>query len=308
MKEGKKLAKVKKAPRSPMAKGEIGAAYAFLAPSLITFLCLSVAPLFMIVYLSFHKYNIITPAIWNNYANWKVLTLDKRFISTLLTSLKFVALLVPMHMIMGLALAFAVNAIKNKVAVYCFRTIYYFPTLLATSSIAMAWTMVLNKDFGLLNWVLGQFGVEPIAWLNSSFWGFPATMIFSLWKFVGGYFLYFFIGLQGVDKSLLEAADIDGANSWQKTRHITLPMISPTIFFVLITMMIGTIQIFDEPYMLTGGGPGDATRTISLYIYNTAFQSQKYGQAASQSIVLAIIIMIITLIQFKGSKWVNYDR
>lgn len=302
------MARVKKQPLKPMAKGEAVTAFVFLAPSLLTFLFLSVIPIGMIVYLSFYKYNIITPAVWNDYANWKILSLDKRFISTLLTSLKFVVLLVPMHMIMGLVLAFAVNAITNKKAVYCFRTIYYFPTLIATSSIALAWTMVFNKDFGLLNWTLGVFGIESIPWLHSSFWAFPATMIFSLWKFVGGYFLYFFIGLQNVDKSLLEAAEIDGASSWQKTRLITLPMISPTIFFVLVTMMIGTIQIFDEPYMLTGGGPGDATRTISLYIYNTAFQSQKYGQAASQSIVLAVIIMFITLFQFKGSKWVYYDR
>jgi len=119
----------------------------------------------------------------------------------------------------------------------------------------------------------------------------------------------FLIGLQGIDRTYLEAASIDGANAWQKTRHITFPLLSPTLFFVFVTMMIGTIQIFDEPYMLTGGGPGDASRSISLYIYQTAFVSQKFGYAAAQSLVLMVIVMSITLVQFKSSgMWVSYDR
>lgn len=285
-------------------------AWLFLLPSLAGFVLFVAVPFVMVIYLSFMKYNIITPAKWNDYRNWSMLLLDKRFLLTLGNSGKFVLLLVPMHMVVGLALALGVNSLKkSKVLVYSFRTIYYFPTLLATSSIAIAWSMVLNKDFGLLNYYLGLVGVEKIAWLNSSFWVYPATMLFSLWKFVGGYFLYFFIGLQGIDKSYLEAAEIDGATTWQKTTHIMLPLLSPTIFFVFITMMIGTIQIFDEPYMLTGGGPGDASRSISLYIYQTAFTSQKFGYAAAQSLVLMIIVMIITMIQFKFSgSMVSYDR
>ncbi len=286
------------------------AAWLFLLPSLTGFVLFVVLPFIMVIYLSFMKYNIITPAKWNNYKNWIMLTLDKRFLLTLGNSAKFVLLLVPMHMLMGLVLALGVNSLKkNKALVFGYRTVFYFPTLLATSSIAIAWSMVLNKDFGLLNYYLGLLGAEKIAWLNSSFWVYPATMLFSLWKFVGGYFLYFLIGLQGIDKGYLEAAEIDGATAWQKTRHITLPLLSPTIFFVFITMMIGTIQIFDEPYMLTGGGPGDASRSISLYIYETAFTSQKFGYAAAQSLILMVIVMIITLIQFKTSgTLVSYDR
>ena len=285
------------------------AAWLFLLPSLAGFLVFVALPLAMVIYLSFYKYNIITPAVWNDFKNWIFLTLDKRFPVTLGNSVKFVLLLVPMHMIMGLALAFGVNKLKSKPMVYAMRTVYYFPTLLATSSIAIAWTLVLNKDFGIMNYYLGFMGVEKITWLNSSFWVYPATMLFSLWKFVGGYFLYFLIGLQGIDKTYLEAAAIDGANAWQKTRHITFPLLSPTLFFVFVTMMIGTIQIFDEPYMLTGGGPGDASRSIGLYIYQTAFVSQKFGYAAAVSLVLMVIVMTITLVQFKVSgMWVNYDR
>lgn len=291
------------------ARGEGRAAWLFLMPSLVGYLVFVVLPFIMVIGLSFTKYNIITPAQWNNYSNWILLKLDKRFLVTLGNSFRFLVLLVPMHMIMGLALAFGVNAVKNKQLVYTFRTIYYFPTLLATSSIAIAWTMILNQDFGILNYYLGLLGVEKIPWLSTSKWVYPATMLFSLWKFVGGYFLYFLIGLQGIDRSYLEAAEIDGAGPWQKARHITFPLLSPTLFFVFVTMMIGTIQIFDEPYILTGGGPGDASRSISLYIYQTAFTSQKFGYAAAQSLVLMVIVMIITLAQFRFSDtWVSYER
>ena len=291
------------------ARGEGRAAWLFLMPSLVGYLVFVVLPFIMVIWLSFTKYNIITPAQWNNYSNWILLKLDKRFLVTLGNSFRFLVLLVPMHMIMGLALAFGVNAVKNKQLVYTFRTIYYFPTLLATSSIAIAWTMILNQDFGILNYYLGLLGVEKIPWLSTSKWVYPATMLFSLWKFVGGYFLYFLIGLQGIDRSYLEAAEIDGAGPWQKAKHITFPLLSPTLFFVFVTMMIGTIQIFDEPYILTSGGPGDASRSISLYIYQTAFTSQKFGYAAAQSLVLMVIVMIITLVQFRLSDtWVSYER
>lgn len=291
------------------SKGEARAAWLFLMPSLLGFLIFVVLPFLMVIGLSFTKYNIITDAQWNDYKNWILLKLDKRFLITLGNSFKYLLLLVPMHMLMGLLLAFGVNSIKNKQLVYGFRTIFYFPTLLATSSIAIAWTMILNQDFGILNYYLGLLGVERIPWLSSSRWVYPATMLFSLWKFVGGYFLYFLIGLQGIDHTYLEAAEIDGANTFQKARHITFPLLSPTLFFVFVTMLIGTIQIFDEPYMLTGGGPGDASRSISLYIYQTAFTSQKFGYAAAQSLVLMVIVMAITLVQFKFSDtWVSYER
>lgn len=293
---------------SAAARRETRDAWLFLLPSLIGFLCFVFVPLFIIFGISFTKYDVITPAVWNDFKNWIRLTIDKRFVATLLNSVKFTLLLVPMHMIVSILLALGVNAMKSRRTVFAFRTIYYFPTLIATSSVAMVWTYIFNKDYGLLNYFLGVLGVGPIAWLKSSFWVYPATMIFSLWKFIGMYFLYFLIGLQGIDRTYLEAADIDGASTWQKLTHVTLPLLSPTIFFVMITQMIGTLQIFDEPYMLTNGGPGDASRSISMYIYNTAYNYNNFGYAAAISLVLLAIVLVITLIQFKGSGWVNYDR
>lgn len=283
-------------------------AYLFLSPALIIYLCFIIMPLFIVIYLMFHSYNVITPAEWNDYKNFIRVGLDSRIWTTLFNSFKYVILICPMHIVFSILLALAVNTIKNRAAVFAVRTILYFPTLLAVSSVALAWTFIFSTDFGLLNWFLGFFGVEKIPWLKSSTWAYLAAMIFSLWKNVGLYFLYIYIGLQGVDKSVLEAAELDGAKPARKFFSITLPMISPTLFFVTITMMIGCIQIFDEPYILTGGGPGDATRSFSQYIYQTAFVSQNYGYACVLAMMMLVIVLTITLIQFKGSSWVSYER
>jgi multiple sugar transport system permease protein len=295
--------------RNAAARREAISAYLFLAPSLIVFLAFVLIPLIYVVYLSFMKYDILTPAVFNNYKNWIMMTVDKRFPLTVGNSVKFVLLLVPMHMIIGVLLALGVHSIQNRAGVYALRTIYYFPTLIATSSVAIAWTFILNTDLGIVNFYLSKLGFEKIPWLASSFWVYPATMLFSLWKFVGGYFLYFFIGLQSIDRTYMEAASIDGAGTFRKFFSVTLPMLTPTLFFVLTTNIIGCIQIFDEPYMLTGGGPGDASRSLSLFIFETAYKSHKYGYASAISLVLLVFVLIITLLQFRLSNtWVNYDR
>jgi multiple sugar transport system permease protein len=228
---------------------------------------------------------------------------------TLKNTAKFVVLLVPMHLLMGTLLALGVNTLTSRTGTYFYRTIFYFPTLVTSASVILGWRYMLSTDTGMINYYLGLLGIKAIPWLSSSFWVYPATMVFSLWKFVGTYFLYFFIGLQNIDQGVIEAAKIDGANSRQRLWNITLPMLSPTMFFVMVTQLIGCIQIFDEPFLLTGGGPGDASRSISLSIYETAYRSQLYGYASAIALVLMVIILAVTLIQMQTSNmWVNYDR
>jgi len=288
---------------------EIATAYGFLSPTIILYILFVLVPLVWVIYLSFMKYDIITPAQFFGTRNWMRLRGDKRVWITLRNTGLFVILLVPMHVVFGSMLALGVNTIKNRFGVYVYRTIIYFPTLVTSASVILAWRYMLSADTGMINYYLGRLGVTAIPWLGSSFWVYPSTMLFSLWKFVGTYFLYFFIGLQNIDQSLIEAATIDGANTWQKFKSITIPMLSPTILFVTITQLIGCIQIFDEPFLLTRGGPGDASRSISQYIYETAFRSQNYGYASAIALVLLVAILIVTLIQLKGSNtWVTYDR
>ena len=204
-------------------------AWLFLTPSLLVFSIFVIAPVFIVCYLTFFKYNVITPPQWNEYKNFIRVKMDPRIWVTIANSFKYVVLIVPMHLIFATLLALGVNTVKNKAAIYSMRTILYFPTLLAVSSVALAWKYIFSTDFGILNWFLGLFGVQKIPWLNSSTWPYFASMIFSLWKNVGYYFLYIYIGLQGVDRSVLEAAELDGAISFRKFFSITLPMISPTL-------------------------------------------------------------------------------
>jgi len=288
---------------------EIAAAYGFLSPAIILYILFVFVPLIWVIYLSFMKYDIITPATFFGTKNWLRLRGDKRAWTTLRNTGMFVILLVPMHLIFGTLLALGVNTVKNRFGVYFFRTVIYFPTLVTSASVIIAWRHMLSADTGMINYYLGKLGVTAIPWLASSFWVYPSTMLFSLWKFVGTYFLYFFIGLQNIDRSIIESATIDGANARQKFKAITIPLLTPTIFFVVITQLIGCIQIFDEPFLLTLGGPGDATRSISMFIFETAFRSQNYGYASAIALVLLAIILVATLIQLKGSNsWVNYDR
>ncbi|MDR1420126.1 MAG: sugar ABC transporter permease [Treponema sp.] len=300
---------MKKTYRRSYQSGETLAAYGFLFPAMALYLLFTLVPIVWVVYLSFMRYDIITPARFVGLRNWQRLVTDARMWLTIKNTALFVLLLVPMHTIMGTALALGVNALKNRAGIYLYRTLYYFPTLVTSASVTITWVYLLSTDTGVINYYLRLLGVNAVPWLASSFWVYPSTMLFSLWKFVGTYFLYFFIGLQNIDQGLIDAAKIDGANAWQRLKNITLPMLSPTMLFVIITQLIGCIQIFEEPYLLTKGGPGDASRSISLYIYETAYRSQQYGYASAVSMVLLLIILAVTLIQIRGSNmWVNYDR
>lgn len=302
------MSNLKNSNKRRLGDNEAFSAYLFLTPAFLIFVCFVAIPLVMIIYLTFTKYNVITPAVWNDFKNFIRLTKDKRLWITIWNSFKMVILICPMHIIFSLLLALGVHSLKNRVSVWLLRTILYFPVLLSVTSVAIGWKFLFSYDFGAINWFLNKLGIESIPWLASSKWPYLAFMIFSLWKHVGLYFLYFYIALQGMDKSILEAAELDGATSFRKFFKITLPMISPTMFFVIVTMLIGCIQIFDEPYIFTNGGPGDATRSFGLYIYETAFVSQNYGYACVLSLIMLVIVMAVTLLQFKRNSWVNYDR
>lgn len=169
---------------------------------------------------------------------------------------------------------------------------------------------MFNKDFGVINWGLRQLGIidEGIPWLVSSKYAFAAILIFSIWKFTGTAFLYFIVGLGNVPESYYEAARIDGANERQVFFKITLPLITPSLFYVSLITIIWVAQCFDEPYFLTNGGPGDSTRTIAIYIYQKAFYSYNMGYASAIATVLFVVVFTLTIIQFVvQKKWVNYD-
>ncbi|MFC5447736.1 carbohydrate ABC transporter permease [Paenibacillus aestuarii] len=285
------------------------AGYLFLLPALIVFGLFIAEPLVNSIILSFHRYDVITPAVFVGLDNFVKFFHDTRLGTVYGNTIEFVLILVPLHLIMGLLLALGVTKVVSVKWKYIFRTAFYFPVLVTTAAVAVAWVYMYDFNFGIMNYLLSLFGAAPIPWLNDPHWVYVSVAIFSFWKFVGNPFLYYLVGLQNIPKSLYEAAEIDGANATQSFFRITLPMLTPTIFFVLVVTLIGAIQIFDEPYLITGGGPGDASRTISLYIYEQAFQNHAMGYASTVSLSLFIIILAITIMQFRfSSRWVSYDQ
>lgn len=285
------------------------AGYLFLLPALLLFLVFIAEPMVVSVYLSFTKYDVISPVRFIGWDNYKSFFADGRVGLMYLNTLKYILILVPLHVILGLLLALGVTRNISKRWKYFYRTAFYFPVLVTSAAVATAWQFIFNTEFGVMNYVLGLFGIKAVPWLHSPHWVYLAVAIYSFWKFIGNAFLYYVVGLQAISPTLYEAAEIDGAGRLGKFFHVTLPALSPTIFFVLVTTLISATQIFDEPYLITAGGPGDASRSINMYIYEVAFQNHEMGYASTVSLSLFAVILCITLFQFKLSRrWVHYDQ
>jgi multiple sugar transport system permease protein len=284
------------------------AAYLFIAPSLLGFLAFIGLPVLAAVGLSFTRYDILTPARFVGFGNFASLFEDARLYISYTNTVKFLFLLIPINIVIGLLLALGVHSVVSKGLKYLFRTVFFFPTMVTTASVALAWGYLLNKDYGVINFYLGKLGVDPIPWLSSAAWSIPAIVLFSIWKGVGSSFIFFLVGLQNIPRDYFEAAQIDGANSRTIFRRITLPLLTPTVFFITTMGLIGGFQIFDEPFLITKGGPGDSSRTINMYIYEHAFQFFEMGYASAVSLTLFVIILSLTICQFwLGKRWVHYQ-
>jgi multiple sugar transport system permease protein len=189
-----------------------------------------------------------------------------------------------------------------------FRGIFFIPVITSAVAVAMIFRWLYNRDFGLINLALAFVGLPSVPWLSSTAWAMPAVILMAIWKRVGYDMVIYLAGLQAIPPQLYEAAQIDGAGRWHRFRHITLPLLTPTTFFILVISLIGSFQVFDLAFILTSGGPGNATNTIVMYVYNQAFQFFHMGYAAAVAWVLFAIILVITLIQWRIQKrWVHYE-
>lgn len=280
--------------------------YLFLMPALLTFTAFILVPVILAAVLSLFKYDLINPARFIGLGNIEKLFKDKGVITAFSNTVKFLIILVPIHCGLGLVLAFLVY--KAKRFQFFFRTAIYFPAIVTTASVAIAWGYIFATDTGVINYFIRMAGGSNIPWLTNKTFVYVTIALFSFWKFIGTTFLYYFIGLQNIPEGYYEAAQIDGSSTLNTFFHITVPLLTPTIFFVLITNVVGVFQIFDEPYLLTNGGPGSATKTVALEIYQTAFKEMNIGYGAAISFALFLIILVITVLQYIGqNKWVVYD-
>lgn len=289
-------------------KSDAVSGYLFLLPALLAFLLFIGAPMVITIVLSFFDYNMLQGSEWINFDNYIEFFKNPTSWQIIWNTFKLTLILVALHIVIALLLAFVIYKEKRGPVKYVYRTAVYLPSILTTASVAIAWCYMFNYDLGVFNWLLSQLGISGVKWLTSSSGVIVAICLFSLWKFVGTPFLYYLIGLQGIPDGYYEAAQIDGANKIQTFFHITLPMLTPTLFFVITITTINTFQIFDEPYIITNGGPGNASRTLALHVYEKAFKAYEMGYASSVSVVLFIIVLVITIILYSTqNKWVTYD-
>jgi multiple sugar transport system permease protein len=282
--------------------------YVFLAPDLVGTLVFLIGPVVAALALGFFAWDILTPPRFVGLENYqRLLFEDPIFQQVLGNTTSYVLGTVPVRTALALLLALALNqAIRGA---GFFRAAFFLPTITSGVAAALVWRWIYEPNFGLLNSFLYGLGVpSPPNWLSSPTWAMPALIILGIWQGLGFQMVIFLAGLQSIPAHLYEAASIDGANWWGRFRHVTLPLISPTTFFVLVISIIGSYQVFDQALILNEGGPGYATTTLVLYIYNHAFQFFSMGYAAAIAWVLFSIVFILTVIQFRlQRRWVHYE-
>jgi multiple sugar transport system permease protein len=284
------------------------AGYMFIAPSAVFLLVFLAIPIVASLVLIWTEYDMLTPPRFVGFANFARLFTDARLATVYRNTVFLVIGVTLLNNLLGFLLALAVNRPMNKVLSYLFRTGLFLPVITTTVSMAVTWRFLLASDRGVINWVLGTLGFDAVPWLASSQLSLVAVMFYDVWKTCGHAMVLYLAGLQGIPEHLYEAARVDGAGRWHLFRHVTLPLITPTAFYVFVMYIIGAFQIFDNAVVLTGGGPGDSSRTIAMYIYEKAFRLYEMGYASTISLTLFALLVTLTLIQFVlGRKWVFYE-
>ncbi len=290
-------------------------AYLFLLPSFAGFLLFVVGPVLGSLALSFVRWNLLNSPTFiglNNYV--ELLTRDPIFTQAFWNTIYFTVTIVPLQLAAGLAAALALNQAIRGVRLY--RLIYFMPVVSSVVAAALVFQWMFNRDFGIISaifWWLADVTGLPIAppdWLNSTAWAKPSIVILTIWKNMGFTMVIYLAGLQAVPEELYEAARVDGASAWRRLRDITLPLVSPTTFFLLVIQMIGAFQLFSEPFVMTRGtgGPAHATATLVFYIWESAFKYSQMGKASAIAWVLFAFIFICTLAQnYLQRRWVHYE-
>lgn len=279
--------------------------YLFISPWLIGLVLFVIGPIIASLVLSFTDWDLLGDPQWVGTDQYTRLFSDRLFWQSLKVTATYALLTVPTGMIFSLLLALLLNQKVRGLSI--FRTIYYLPAIVSGVAVSILWGWIFNPSYGILNAFIGMFGVPPQNWLNDSRWVLPSLALMSLWG-VGGSMVIYLAGLQGIPREFYEAASIDGAGTWAKFRRVTLPLMTPVLFFDLIVRTIGSFQTFTQAQILTGGGPGSASLFYVLYIYRNGFRYFDMGYASALAWVLFIIVLILTIIQFSmARRWVYYE-
>jgi multiple sugar transport system permease protein len=283
-------------------------AYLFLLPTVAGILVFTAGPVLFSFGLSLFRWDVITPAQFVGFHNYVRFWNDPEGLVSFGNTAIYVALDVTLQVVLGLALALGMRRKMARWLRYVFRSVFFLPLITSGAAISVVMAYLFNKELGAINYYIGLIGIGPVPWLTSPGWAMVTIVLTSVWQQVGFTFLVFTGGLGTISSEILDAADVDGASGWRRLWSITLPMLSPTMLFATIVGVIGALQVFDQPYVLTGGGPGDATRTIVMTIYQAAFQNLQVGYGSAIAVLLFLVILGVTALQFWFSKrWVFYQ-
>jgi multiple sugar transport system permease protein len=266
-----------------------------LLPNIIGFLAFTLIPVIASFVLSFTTWDMLSPIKWIGISNYTDLLRDPTFIKVFWNTIYFAGISVPLGIVCSLLLAVALDQGANFKKFY--RAAYFLPVVSSMVAVAVVWQFIYNPEYGLFNYFLSLLGIKGPNWLTSTVWAMPAVIITSVWKNVGFNMLIFLAGLQGISNDYYEAAELDGANLRQKFFYITIPLLSPTTFFVTVMSFIGSFQVFDTVFLMTQGGPARSTSVIVHYLYENAFKYFNMGYASAMAYVLFFMVFLITMIQ-----------
>lgn len=282
-----------------------GTVVLFLAPSAVPLVLFTFVPMVSSLWISFHSWNLLLPMRWVGIANYTSLLSDPTTRSALWHTLFYIAGYLPLVYVGGLALAVALNKVtrgKNLL-----RSVYFLPVVTSWVVVALTWQWLLNPANGLVNHLLSLVGIPGPGWWASPTWAMPSVILASAWKDLGFVMVILLAGLQGIPADIMEAARIDGASSWRRFWSITFPLLSPATYFVIVISLINGFQVFDQVYVMTGGGPADASQTVVQEIYNLTFRYGSVGSASALSWLLFILVLAVTVIQQRFQRrWVFY--
>jgi len=288
------------------ARREALEGYLCILPWLIGFVTFVAGPILASFLLSFTAWDIVSSPRWIGLRNYvQIFTDDGDFVQSLKVTLTYAVFALPLQLVLGLALSLLLNLRLYGMNLY--RTLFYIPAVLPAVAVTLLWVWIFNPEFGIINYLLSLIGIEGPRWFYSPRWALPGLILLSLWGVGGGAVIYL-AGLQNIPPHLYEAAAIDGATHWQRFWKITLPLLTPTLFFQLVLNLIATFQVFTQSYIATNGGPLDSTFFFMLYIYNKAFRSFQMGYGSALAWILTVIIFVVTLFVFRSSPyWVYYE-
>lgn len=274
----------------------------FLAPTVIGMGLFTVVPILGSILLAFFRWDIITAPEWVGFANFAAIVQDETVRISFLNTIVFVIVAVSLQLSIALLLAVLLQSRMPAWLRVFFRSAFFFPLILSAASVSIFMGYMFNQQFGVVNWLLSLVGIPAVPWLTTASGAATVVVLVFVWQNFGFSFLLFIGGLASIPQDVLEAAELDGATGWRKFRNVTLPLLSPTMLVASVMAIILALQVFDQPYVLTRGGPGDSTRTAVMVIYESAFQQLEFGRASAIGLVLMLLIMAVTGLQFRLSR------